>query len=58
MELWHVISIALAGILLGAGLIMTWYWLVAIGFLFVPIAAIWGLVASGPGSSHNPYHQH
>ena len=58
MELWHVIGIAIAGALLATGLIMSWYWLVGIGLLIVPIAAVWGLIASGPGSSHNPYHQH
>lgn len=58
MELWHIIGISLAGILLGAGLILSWSWLVAIGLVLLPVAAIWGLVATGPGSSYNPYHQH
>jgi len=53
-----MLSIVLCGILFGAGLIFAASWLVTIGIVGLPVALIWGLVATGPGSSHNPYQQH
>ncbi|MBV9119793.1 MAG: hypothetical protein JOZ39_03715 [Chloroflexi bacterium] len=58
MEFWHIVTIVISAVLLATGLIMGWYWLVGIGFLLLPVSLIWGLVATGPGSSHNPYHEH
>jgi len=58
MEFWHAASIVICAILLAVGIIMTWYWLVTIGFVLLPVALIWGFVATGPGSKHNPYQQH
>ena len=55
MEFWHVFGISLSAILLGAGLIFAWYWLIAVGMILLPTAAVWGLIAAGPGSAANPY---
>ena len=53
---WYIVGILLAGSLLAVGLIMVWYWLVAIAFFVLPAVAVWGIVSSGPGSRWNPYH--
>lgn len=54
--IWYLIGIVVSALLLAAGLIMTWYWLVFIGFVVLPSVAVWGMVSSGPGSKYNPYH--
>ena len=54
--LWYIVGVTVCGILLAVGIIMGWYWLVLVGFLALPAAAVWGMVSSGPGSRHNPYH--
>jgi hypothetical protein len=53
---WYIVAVVVGGVLLATGLIMTWYWLVGIGLVVLPLAAVWGMVSSGPGSRHNPYH--
>jgi hypothetical protein len=58
VEFWHILSIAICGALLAFAFIMGWFWLAGIALIAIPIAAIWGFVATGPGSSHNPYPQH
>jgi hypothetical protein len=53
---WYIVGVAICGILLAAGLIMTWSWLVFIGLVALPAMAVWGMVSSGPGTKYNPYH--
>ncbi|HVA26242.1 MAG TPA: hypothetical protein VMW62_17845 [Chloroflexota bacterium] len=54
---WYVVGIVVSAALLAIGFIMTWHWLVFIGFVTLPLAAVWGMVTSGPGSKYNPYHR-
>jgi len=54
--LWYMVGIVISGALFALGLILTWYWLVAIGIILLPAVAVWGMVSSGPGSPYNPYH--
>jgi hypothetical protein len=57
MELfWYIVGVSICAALLAFGLIMGWFWLVTIGFFVLPAVAVWGMVSSGPGSRHNPYH--
>jgi hypothetical protein len=58
MEFWHVVTIVLAAAVIMVGIINMMFWLVAVGFVLLPIAAVWGLVATGPGSPYNPYEHH
>ncbi len=53
---WYMVGVVVTSVLLGAGLILTWYWLIAIGLVVLPLVALWGMVSSGPGSPYNPYH--
>ena len=57
MELfWYMVGVVVAGALFALGLIMLWYWLVFVALVAIPLVAVWGMVSSGPGSPHNPYH--
>ena len=57
MELfWYMAGIVVAACLFAGGLIMGWFWMTGLSLFLIPLVAVWGIVSSGPGSAHNPYH--
>jgi hypothetical protein len=58
MEFWHAVTIVISAVLLGCGIIFNMGWLTGVGLAGLPLSLVWGLVATGPGSKYNPYHQH
>ncbi len=54
MELWFLFGIVLTSSLFAVGVIFTQGWLIGVGFVVIPLVAIWGLWQGWSAEPHKP----